>query len=137
MEMAWRAAGADAKVEPFIERIWEAYAWAHMLVCRAGAMTVFESIASGRPALFIPFAGAANNHQVVNASAMVRCKTAFIKQEREIPPTDLVEFFRGVLSDLPKLVCMSRALKAMDNPRGLETIGRTLAPFIGDAHAVS
>ena len=130
-------AGLEAVVEPFIDRIWETYAWAHLLVCRAGAMTVSEAIASGRPALFIPFAGAANNHQVRNAAVLTEQNAGFMQEEKNIGAAALAGFFRGLLENLTDLAAMSRALKSLDNPGGMETIRRTVAPYVGGAVAIS
>jgi len=57
----------DAKIEPFIENMSEAYAWADLVISRAGAMTVSELIATNTIAILIPFPYAIDNHQTVNA----------------------------------------------------------------------
>ena len=136
MRAAWTAAGADAVVEPFIERVWETYGWAHFLVCRSGAMTVAESAASGRPALLIPFAGAANDHQTQNAAWLVREEAGLMASERDLGPEALLAVLESVLADPSSLVRMSRRLKTLDRPGGLDLLRRTLAPILGDAHAV-
>jgi UDP-N-acetylglucosamine--N-acetylmuramyl-(pentapeptide) pyrophosphoryl-undecaprenol N-acetylglucosamine transferase len=54
-------------VEPFIEDMAEAYAWADLVICRAGALTVAELAATGRPAILIPLPHAIDDHQSANA----------------------------------------------------------------------
>lgn len=60
-------AGIAASVEPFIEDMAVAYAWADMVVCRAGALTLAELCAVGVPSVLVPFAQAVDDHQTRNA----------------------------------------------------------------------
>ena len=64
---AYAAAGVVAEVEAFIADMAEAYAWADLVVCRAGALTVAELAAAGRPALLVPLPHAIDDHQSANA----------------------------------------------------------------------
>ncbi|MGH8561955.1 MAG: undecaprenyldiphospho-muramoylpentapeptide beta-N-acetylglucosaminyltransferase, partial [Nevskiales bacterium] len=68
---AYAAAGLDIQPEAFIEDMAAAYAWADLLVCRAGALTVAELAAAGLPALLIPFPHAVDDHQSANAHYLV------------------------------------------------------------------
>ena len=63
---AYAAVGVKVEVEPFIEDMAEAYAWADLVVCRAGALTVAELAAAGRPSLLIPLPHAIDDHQTAN-----------------------------------------------------------------------
>lgn len=63
----YAAAGVDAEVQAFIADMAEAYAWADVVVCRAGALTVAELAAAGRPSLLIPLPHAIDDHQSANA----------------------------------------------------------------------
>lgn len=63
----YRELGIPARVDPFIEDMAEAYLWADVAVCRAGAMTVSELAAAGLPAIFVPFPHAIDDHQTANA----------------------------------------------------------------------
>ena len=64
-------AGVDASLEPFIEDMAEAYAWADLVVCRAGALTIAELCAAGVGALLVPYLHAVDDHQTRNAEFMV------------------------------------------------------------------
>ena len=66
-QQAYTAVGVKADVEPFIGDMAEAYGWADLVVCRAGALTVAELAAAGRPALLIPLPHAIDDHQTANA----------------------------------------------------------------------
>jgi UDP-N-acetylglucosamine--N-acetylmuramyl-(pentapeptide) pyrophosphoryl-undecaprenol N-acetylglucosamine transferase len=75
---AYDAAGLRARVEPFIEQMAAAYQAADFVICRAGAGTVFELAAVGKPALLVPYPYAANDHQRLNAEAAVAAGAAWI-----------------------------------------------------------
>ena len=128
---AYAAAGVSAHTEAFIERMDEAYAWAHLLVCRSGAMTVSEATAAGRPAHFIPFAGATHNHQFHNARSLALQGAAFVTEEQAMTPQHLAAFLREVLADPRQLAAMSRILKTMDTPGGLARIREALREAAG------
>ena len=134
---AWKAAGIEADVRPFVENMGEAYEWAHLMICRGGAMTMAETIAAGRPSLLIPFAGAAHDHQRHNAEWLIRQGTGFMLKESEADPEALLRILRAVLADTPSLVGMSRKLKELDRPDGMDLLCRTLSRALGVTDAVS
>src|SRR5690606_18255599 len=68
---AYRDAGVEAEVVPFVQDMAEAYAWADLAICRAGALTLAELAAAGVPAILVPFPHAVDDHQTMNAQAMV------------------------------------------------------------------
>lgn len=61
----------NARVVTFIEDVVEAYHWADIVICRAGAMTVSEVAAMGVPAIFVPYPYAIDDHQTANAQYLV------------------------------------------------------------------
>ena len=128
---AYAAAGLPARTEAFIDRMDEVYAWAHLLVCRAGAMTVAEVTAAGRPALFVPFAGATHDHQLHNARALASRGAAYLTEERAMTPEALAVFLRAVLEDPAQLAAMSQVLKTLDTPGGLARITAALREAAG------
>jgi UDP-N-acetylglucosamine--N-acetylmuramyl-(pentapeptide) pyrophosphoryl-undecaprenol N-acetylglucosamine transferase len=71
VQAAYRKAGIDAEVKAFFNDMASRYDRADLVICRAGATTVAELTALGKAALFIPFPHAADNHQEINARAMV------------------------------------------------------------------
>jgi len=77
------------RVEPFLERIWEEYAWADLVVCRAGATTVAEITASGKAAVLVPFPHAARNHQVYNARYLADRGAAVVREQQDLTPERL------------------------------------------------
>jgi UDP-N-acetylglucosamine--N-acetylmuramyl-(pentapeptide) pyrophosphoryl-undecaprenol N-acetylglucosamine transferase len=67
-----------ARVEAFFHEMGTAYRAADFAICRAGASTIFELAAVGKPALLVPYPHAANDHQRLNAEAMVRAGAAWL-----------------------------------------------------------
>lgn len=114
-----------AEAAPFIEDMAEAYAWADLVLCRAGATTIAELTISGKPAFFVPFPFAARNHQVDNAAALVRAGAAQMMEEREIAAAGQEAFARRIaalLDDAPALLGMSRAARALGRPEAAESV---------------
>ena len=72
---------SKAKIESFIENMAEAYAWADIVVCRAGAMTVSELIATKTIGILVPFPYAIDNHQTVNAEYLSKNEAGILIKE--------------------------------------------------------
>jgi UDP-N-acetylglucosamine--N-acetylmuramyl-(pentapeptide) pyrophosphoryl-undecaprenol N-acetylglucosamine transferase len=100
----------DVELEPFIEDMAAAYAWADLVICRAGALTVAELCAVGVPALFVPYPGAVDDHQTANAGPMAEAGAAQIILESELSPAYLAELLRDWLQS--RAVLQQRAIKA-------------------------
>jgi UDP-N-acetylglucosamine--N-acetylmuramyl-(pentapeptide) pyrophosphoryl-undecaprenol N-acetylglucosamine transferase len=73
-----------ANVVAFIDDVAKAYAWADLVVCRAGALTVSEVACAGKAAIFIPFPFAVDDHQTANAQVLAAAGAAEIKQQNEL-----------------------------------------------------
>lgn len=82
VKACYKKLGIPARISAFIEDMAEAYVWADVIICRAGAMTVAEVIAVGLPAIFIPFPYATHNHQAANAQYLVSRKAAICFDQR-------------------------------------------------------
>jgi UDP-N-acetylglucosamine--N-acetylmuramyl-(pentapeptide) pyrophosphoryl-undecaprenol N-acetylglucosamine transferase len=93
--------GVDADVRPFIDDMAQAYAWADLVICRSGALTVSEVAAAGLPAMFVPFAAAVDDHQTRNARFLVDADAAVLIPEAELTPQRLA-------SELQKLLTAGR-----------------------------
>ncbi|WP_269799664.1 undecaprenyldiphospho-muramoylpentapeptide beta-N-acetylglucosaminyltransferase [Halomonas sp. 141] len=73
-----------AEVSPFIDDMAAAYAWADLVVCRAGALTIAELAAAAKPALLVPFPFAVDDHQRVNAEVLVQAGAALCVVQAEL-----------------------------------------------------
>lgn len=89
---AYHAAGVDAQCVSFIEDMAQALAWADVIVCRAGAMTVAEVAAAGVAALFVPFPHAIDDHQTANAQYLVRDHAAWMCAQEVFTPQWLAQW---------------------------------------------
>lgn len=97
---AYNAAGLqvaqELQVSEFIDNMAEAYAWADVVLCRAGASTLAEITAIGLPAILVPYPHAADDHQAVNAEQLARAGAA-----RVLPQSGLnADSLRGALLQL-------------------------------------
>jgi UDP-N-acetylglucosamine--N-acetylmuramyl-(pentapeptide) pyrophosphoryl-undecaprenol N-acetylglucosamine transferase len=90
-----------AEVVPFLNNMAERFAWADLLVCRAGAITAAEVAAAGRAAIFIPFGKATDSHQLRNAQAMTSAGAGRLITEAELTGERLAREIFSLL-DLPR-----------------------------------
>jgi UDP-N-acetylglucosamine--N-acetylmuramyl-(pentapeptide) pyrophosphoryl-undecaprenol N-acetylglucosamine transferase len=95
-------------LSPFIQDMGEAYHQADLVICRAGATTVSELAALGKPSILIPYPYAANNHQEKNADVLVRAGGAVKILEKDLHGEDLAARIMGYLEDRSLLAEMSR-----------------------------
>jgi UDP-N-acetylglucosamine--N-acetylmuramyl-(pentapeptide) pyrophosphoryl-undecaprenol N-acetylglucosamine transferase len=121
-EAAYRDAGIEVDLSPFIEDMAEAYSWADLVVCRAGALTVAEIAAAGLPAIFIPFPAAVDDHQTANAMSMVRAGAAAIISENELNDTLLADTLRSWLGDRERLRERADISRGLAMPNALTRI---------------
>jgi len=100
---AYRAAGVEAEVIPFISDMATEYARADLIICRAGATTIAEVTACSKACLFIPFPYAVDDHQRRNAEALLKKDACFMMLERELTGKSLAEAICTLAKD-PDLV---------------------------------
>lgn len=89
--------GVEADVRAFIDDMAEVYAWADLVICRSGALTVSELAAAGLPAVFVPFAAAVDDHQTHNARFPVAAGAGVLIPEAELTPLRLASELRALL----------------------------------------
>ncbi len=111
-------------VEPqeFIEDMADAYAWADLVLCRAGAMTVSELAVAQRPAVLVPFPHAADNHQEANAQALVEAGAAVMVRERDLTADSLADTLAKLLGDPGGLQRRAAAAAQVARPRAAEDV---------------
>jgi UDP-N-acetylglucosamine--N-acetylmuramyl-(pentapeptide) pyrophosphoryl-undecaprenol N-acetylglucosamine transferase len=116
VRQGYEAGGYRAAVEPFFQAMAAAYAAADLCVCRAGAGTVVELCALGKPSVLVPFPFAANDHQRYNAEAVVASGGARMVLDRELSGAAVAEIIRTCLRDREGLEAMARRAKALAKP---------------------
>lgn len=114
--------GFDAEVHPFIENMSEAYRRADLVVCRAGATTLSEVTVSKKPAILVPYPYAADNHQELNAKAMVDAGAAILLVERGLDGRRLADEILGLYRDRERLSRMEQAASRAGRPEAAREI---------------
>ncbi len=105
-----------AEVQPFIEDMERAYAAADLVVCRAGATSLFELMAMGKPAILVPYPYAANDHQTLNAQSLVRSGAALMVPDRELTGRRLGEMITRLIEKPERLHEMGTQALALAKP---------------------
>ena len=112
----YRAAGLAARVAPFLEEMDREMAASQLIVCRAGATTLAELAAAGRPAVLVPFARAANDHQRRNAAAIEAAGAAEVIDERELSGVTLGARIVALASDDARRAALADASRSLARP---------------------
>lgn len=103
----------NVEILPFIKDMSSAYAKSTLIVCRAGATTLAELTACGRPAVLIPYPYAAAGHQSGNAQAMAAKGAALMMEETDLTPERLGKLISGLLHDRASIKSMAAAAKGL------------------------
>src|SRR6202451_3686778 len=125
------AASFTFEVFKFIEDMPAAFARADLVVCRSGASTVAEIAAAGKPAVFVPFPRAADDHQRVNAEALAGHGAAVVVEESRLEGVWLAETIAALLQDGTRLQQMSEAARALAHPNAASDIAAMAARVAG------
>jgi UDP-N-acetylglucosamine--N-acetylmuramyl-(pentapeptide) pyrophosphoryl-undecaprenol N-acetylglucosamine transferase len=107
---------ARAEVVPFLTNMAERFAWADVIVCRAGAITASELAAAGRPAIFIPFGAATDSHQLRNAQEMASAGAGRVIPEPELTADRLCSEIFSLLDQPQEIARMSAAARSLARP---------------------
>jgi UDP-N-acetylglucosamine--N-acetylmuramyl-(pentapeptide) pyrophosphoryl-undecaprenol N-acetylglucosamine transferase len=119
---AYQRSGISGEVHKFIDDMPATFGRADLLVCRSGASTVAEIAAAGKPAIFVPFPAAADDHQNVNARALERAGAAVVVEESNLGAAYLVDTIAALIGDGGRLRSMSSAAQSLAHPKAVEEI---------------
>jgi UDP-N-acetylglucosamine--N-acetylmuramyl-(pentapeptide) pyrophosphoryl-undecaprenol N-acetylglucosamine transferase len=111
-----------AEVVPFLSNMAERFAWADVIVCRAGAITAAEVAAAGRAAIFIPFGRATDSHQLRNAQEMSRAGAGRLIVESELTANRLTAEIFSLLDKAQDLETISKNARALARPNAAREI---------------
>jgi UDP-N-acetylglucosamine--N-acetylmuramyl-(pentapeptide) pyrophosphoryl-undecaprenol N-acetylglucosamine transferase len=134
VQTAYQRAGLDAEVLPFIKDMPAVFSRSDLLICRSGASTVGEVAAAGKPAVFIPFPRAADDHQKVNAQALVNAGAAAMLEEKNLNSESLAEIVARILADRTQLERMGQAAKKLSHPNAAQDVARMAAALADRNH---
>jgi UDP-N-acetylglucosamine--N-acetylmuramyl-(pentapeptide) pyrophosphoryl-undecaprenol N-acetylglucosamine transferase len=128
---AYATSGADSGhwlVQPFIDNMPQQFAQATLVMARSGASTVAELAAAGKPALLVPFAAAADDHQRRNAEEMVKAGAAMMLDEQDLDvPGKLLSALTSLLQNPEGLDAMAAAARTQAHPAAAERIAGRIA----------
>jgi UDP-N-acetylglucosamine--N-acetylmuramyl-(pentapeptide) pyrophosphoryl-undecaprenol N-acetylglucosamine transferase len=129
----YHSLGLDGEVKAFIEDMASAYERADLVICRAGATTIAELAALGKPSILIPYPYAAHKHQDINAKALVAVGGADMILERDLNPKSLARRIRRYMENTGELTRMSSLALKAGRPRAKEIIVDQLMELIRSA----
>ncbi|HET9482574.1 MAG TPA: undecaprenyldiphospho-muramoylpentapeptide beta-N-acetylglucosaminyltransferase [Xanthomonadales bacterium] len=115
-------AGVAAECHAFIKDMAAAYQGADIIIGRAGATTVAELAIAGKPAIFIPYPFAADNHQEINAREMADAGAALSFKQSELTADRLADALRPLLTDRVLRERMGAQMKALAKPQAAATV---------------
>lgn len=127
---AWRGFAGQVEVVEFVEDMAGMYQRADLVICRAGATTLAELFLLGQPALLIPFAGAADNHQEENARAVVEAGGAVMVREAELDGDRVAKLLVGLMNNPEALEKLSGAARSLGRPEAGAEVARRLLEMV-------
>jgi len=132
VDEAYRAWKGEARVLAFIQDMASAYAAADLVISRAGATTIAELTALGKPAFLIPYPFATNDHQRLNAEEVVRVGGARLILDQDLTGDRLASELRALLEDPSALVEMGRAAQGLGRPQATAHLADLVCRLGGD-----
>ena len=128
--------GVESRVSCFFDGIPEQIAMAQLVISRAGASSVAEISAIGRPSILVPFAAAANDHQTANALSLKAAGAAAVISESELSPERLAGEINSILTDAKLAAGMAAAARSCGKPAAAEELADlVLASAIMEHHS--
>ncbi len=130
-QAAYTSLGASAEAHRFIDDMPAYFEQADLIVCRSGASTVAEIAAAGKPAVFVPFPRAADDHQKRNAEALERAGAALMLEESKLTQESLVNTVSSLLADKIRLTQMGQAASKLAHPNAARDVAEIASRLAG------
>jgi len=130
---AYAQAGLQAEVQPFLHDMAERYRWADLVLCRAGASTLAELTACGKPAILVPYPYAADNHQRHNAMALQRQGAAQVIPDADLTGARLYEVLEPLLCKPALLRQQAAQSRRLGRPQAADAIVTACLELLGRA----
>jgi UDP-N-acetylglucosamine--N-acetylmuramyl-(pentapeptide) pyrophosphoryl-undecaprenol N-acetylglucosamine transferase len=121
-EAAYKELNMSAKVVPFIDDMADAYAWADIVICRAGALTIAELAACGVGSILIPFPYAVDDHQTENAKYLSAEGAAILIQEAQLNVDRLKEVLLKLCHAPEQLMLMAVKARSLSKPQATNDV---------------
>jgi len=120
MQTAYK--GTQARVVAFVDDMAAAYAWADVVICRAGAMTVSEIAQAGVASILVPYPFAVDDHQTSNARFLAENGAAILLPQSELSVEKLVALMKDFIENRTRLAEMGAAARACAKPEALQQV---------------
>ena len=124
-------AGVEAEVQEFIDDIGAAYAWADIVICRAGALTISELAAAGVGSILVPYPHAVDDHQSHNARYLSEAGAAIVLPEQALTADSLSRVLSELLGDRGRLLVMALAARSRGVTDAAEQVALACAEWTG------
>jgi len=118
----YRRAGLEARVEPFLFAMDREIRAADLVVCRAGATTIAELTAAGRPAVLVPLPTAADDHQRKNAAVLGAAGAADVVEQKDLHGGSLAARIESLVNAPDRLAAMGAAARKLARPDAVRVI---------------
>jgi UDP-N-acetylglucosamine--N-acetylmuramyl-(pentapeptide) pyrophosphoryl-undecaprenol N-acetylglucosamine transferase len=112
----------NAKVDAFIDDMAAAYAWADLVICRAGALTVSELMMAGVASVLIPLPSAIDDHQAFNAKHLVDAGAGVALVQKDLTAAKLAALLLTELADRVYLKSMAEKARALAKPNSAREV---------------
>ncbi|MCH8348250.1 MAG: UDP-N-acetylglucosamine--N-acetylmuramyl-(pentapeptide) pyrophosphoryl-undecaprenol N-acetylglucosamine transferase, partial [Proteobacteria bacterium] len=122
VKKAYKSHGIAAEVFPFIQDIPGRLLWAHLVIGRAGASTLFELTAAGRPSILVPFPSAMDDHQSANAAFLKGAGAAWVFAEKEFTSPALAKLVQRLVVNQTLLKAAAGAALGIGRPEAAERL---------------
>ncbi len=132
---AYAAEGIAADLTTYIEDMASEYRFTHLVIARAGASTIAELTAVGRPAIFVPLPGAKDNHQILNCRESVAAGGARMIRQKDFTPAELAKQIQKIALTPGALGNAAARARAVGRPNAAEDLADMVQQLVG--HEVS
>jgi len=127
----YNAVGVKATITPFIENMAEAYEWADLIICRAGALTIAEVAAVGLASILVPYPYAVDDHQTANGHYLADQGAAILMSQTEFNKASALQILQSLLTDRVQLLTMSRKARTLAKPAATDEVAAICAQLAG------
>jgi UDP-N-acetylglucosamine--N-acetylmuramyl-(pentapeptide) pyrophosphoryl-undecaprenol N-acetylglucosamine transferase len=128
---AYGRCGIEARVEAFVEDMASAYAWADLVVCRSGALTVAELAVVGAAAVLVPYPHAVDDHQTGNARFLADAGAAVLVQQDELDAARLAALLKDFSEQRDMLLEMAERARALALPDAARRVAEEILSAAG------
>ncbi len=128
VQAAYQQANVMGEVQPFLDDMAQHYAWADIVICRAGALTVAELAAAGVASILIPFPYAVDDHQSGNARFLSEHGAAILLPQAELKP----QYLAGLLRDMTRehALQMAQAARKLSKPSAAQRVAQVCTELV-------